>query len=134
MTLPTAVGTAGFQLTDAAGDGITSWAAAASRREWKNDLGLVDPQEALKSLLNLPVHRFTYRDGFGTGDYQTEYIGVMADDAPHLMHFDNSIVNPVNTLGYMVLGFQAVNTRLETVEDKIERLEMELDQLKASLN
>lgn len=108
MTLPTAVAAAGQQLTDAAGNGVLSWAAAGSLREHKNVLGLVDPKEALATILGLPVYRFKYKSGKGTGDYDTEYVGVMASDAPWAMHFGNTIVNPVNALGYSILGLQAL--------------------------
>ena len=129
MKLPTGVaGTAGFQLTDAAASGVTSWAAAASRREWKNDLGIMRPQDALDQILNtVAVHRFTYRAGCpSTGDYKTEYVGVFADEAPWAMHFNGGIVNPVNTLGYMVLGFQAMDSRLRDHETRFSTVEERL--------
>jgi len=119
MTLPTAVGAAGEQLTDAAGNGITSWAAAGSRREYKDILGVASPQDALDHILNTKVYHFHYKDGYGTRDYETEYVGIMADEAPWAMHYGGGIVNPVNTLGYMVLGFQAH-------EERIARLERQL--------
>ena len=126
MVLPTAVGAAGQQLTDAAGDGITSWAAAASLREYKNILRTADPQDALDRLLNTRAYHFNFKEGFGTRDYQTEYIGVLADEAPWAMHYGGTIVNPINTLGYMVLGFQAVDQRLTPLEKYIKRLERAL--------
>ena len=114
MQLPAAVGAAGQQLTDAAGDGITSWAAAGSLREHKLIVGVASPEDALARILSTSAYRFHYRKGFGTRDYQTEYVGVMADEAPWAMHYGGSIVNPVNTLGYMVLGFQAMETSFPT--------------------
>ncbi len=115
LTLPTAVGSAGQQLTDAAGNGITSWAAAGSKREYKNILGTVEPKEALSEILGTPVYRFKYKPGFGTGDYNTEYVGAMADEAPWAMHYDGTIINPVNTLGYMVLGIQALDKKISAL-------------------
>jgi len=113
MTLPTTIGTAGYQLTTAASDGVTSWAAAASMRELKDIIGTItDPSEALTQILSTPIYRFHYKMGMGTGDTKTEYVGVMADEAPWAMHFNGSIVNPVNTLGYMVLGMQATNKKI----------------------
>ena len=116
MQLPAAVGAAGQQLTDAGGDGITSWAAAGSLREYKNIHGPADPQDALDRLLNTQAYHFNFKEGFGTRDYQTEYVGVLADEAPWAMHYGGSIVNPINTLGYMVLGFQATNRRILQLE------------------
>ncbi|KKP88020.1 MAG: Lipoprotein [Candidatus Nomurabacteria bacterium GW2011_GWA2_35_80] len=113
MTLPTAVGGAGEQLTDVAGNGITSWAAASSSRQSKDIIGTItDPSEALTQILSTPIYRFNYKPGMGTGDSTTEYVGVMANEALWAMHFNGTIVNPVNTLGYMVLGIQATNKKI----------------------
>jgi len=113
-TLPTTVGSAGQQLTDAAGNGVLSWAAAGSLRELKNIDGVVeDPQEALETLLATNIYRFHYKEGMGTGDFDTQYVGVMADEASWAMHYNGNVVNPVNTLGYMVLGIQATNKRID---------------------
>ncbi|NTV44883.1 MAG: hypothetical protein HGA67_04340, partial [Candidatus Yonathbacteria bacterium] len=113
-TLPTAVGGAGQQLTDAAGNGVLSWAAAGSLRELKNIDGVIEhPEEALETLLNTNIYRFHYKEGMGTGDALTEYVGVMADEAGWAMHYGGNVVNPVNTLGYMVLGIQATNKRID---------------------
>ena len=49
----------------------------------------------------------------GTGDFDTQYVGVMADEASWAMHYNGNVVNPVNTLGYMVLGIQATNKRID---------------------
>jgi hypothetical protein len=123
LTLPAAAGSAGEQLTDAAGNGITSWAAASSRREWKNILDYeVTPQDALDRILGVRVYPFTYRDGYGTGDYKTEYLGVMAVDAPWAMHFDGGILNPVSTFGHTVLAIQATNTRIDELEKELKDL------------
>ena len=123
MTLPAAVGAAGQQLTDAGGDGITSWAAASSLREYKNDLGELSPAEGLRLLLAAPVHRFTYKEGMGTGDYATEYVGLYADEAPWAMHYKGSIVNPVNALGYSVLGIQALHKEIAQLKARLKVLE-----------
>jgi len=113
MTLPTAVGGAGQQLTDVAGDGVTSWAAAGSSRELKDIVEtVINPNEALTQILSTPIYKFNYKKGKGTGDTQTEYVGVMADEAPWAMHYNRTIINPVNTLGYMVLGIQATNKKI----------------------
>ena len=133
MTLPTGVGGAGDQLTDAGGNGVTSWAAAASLREYKDIISLANPKDALDLILNTKAYHFNYKEGMGTLDNKTDYVGVMADEAPWAMHYGGRIVNPVNTLGYMVLGFQAMDEKIESVNEKIDRLESELAELKASL-
>ena len=120
MVLPAAVGSAGQQLTDAGGDGITSWAAAASRREEKQDIVRVaSPGQALDAILGTAVYRYHYRPGMGTGDTQTMYLGPMAEEAPWAMHYNGGIINPVNTLGYMVLGFRATNERIAKLERQL---------------
>lgn len=123
MTLPTAVGSAGQQLTDAAGDGITSWAAASSLRELKTiNPVLPRPQDALDVLLGTQIYTFRYKPGVGTLDSQTEYVGPIADEAPWAMHYGASIINPVNAIGYMTLGFQAVNEHVNQLENEVDRL------------
>ena len=137
LTLPGGVGSAGQQLTDAAGDGVTSWAAASSLRSLKNIVGLFDtPSEALNKILNTNVYRFHYKPDMGTGDTNTEYVGVMADEAPWAMHYNGTVVNPVNTLGYMVLGFQALNekvAKLQELEGTIDAQGKEIEDLKQQL-
>ena len=43
----------------------------------------------------------------------------MADEAPWAMHYKGSIVNPVNTLGYTVLSVQALNAKIEKLEQAL---------------
>lgn len=123
MTFPTGNGTAGQQLqTD--GAGVTSWAAAASLRAHKDIIGLSrqSPNDALAMIVNTPVYDFTYKSGMGTGDSATIYTGVMADEAAWAMHHDGQIVNPVNTLGYMILGMQALQAKIDDLEQQISDL------------
>lgn len=117
-TLPPNNGASGLQLqTD--GTGVTSWAAASSLREHKTLLGLASPAMALDRLLQVPVYHFQYKQGVGTGDTDTIYTGPLAEDAPWAMHFDGTIVSPVQTLGYMILGFQAIDARLKAIEGRV---------------
>jgi hypothetical protein len=111
-------------LTDAAGNGVTSWAAAASKREYKNILSTVTSKtDALLSILKTPIYNFRYKEGVGTGDYKTVYTGLLADEAPWAMHFDGGILNPVNMFGYTVLSIQALHEKIEKLEEKIKSLE-----------
>lgn len=125
MTLPAAAGGAGEQLTDAAGNGITSW-AAASLGEWKNDLGILDPHEALEAVVSAPTHRFTYNtdvlpvgksDGGGF-----EFTGIFAEEAPWAMYgkrdgYKSGIAfSPVNAVGYLRAAVQALNEKVEKLE------------------
>jgi hypothetical protein len=115
-TLPTALASAGQQLTDVTGNGVLSWSAAGSLRSMKNiDTQITDPNVALNQLLATNIYAFHYKQGMGTGDTKTQYVGVMADEASWAMHYDGRVINPVNTLGYMVLGIQATNQKIDSL-------------------
>jgi hypothetical protein len=129
MTLPAAVGTAGQQLTDVNGDGITSWTAAGSLRILKDiDSMITDPNIALNQLLETNIYNFHYKEGMGTGDSDTQYVGVMADESPWAMHYDGRVINPVNTLGYMVLGVRALNNKIEISDTSFEEYVSQTEQ------
>src|SRR3989304_3774354 len=66
---------------------------------------------------------YPYKPKMGTGDSATMYVGVMADEAPWAMHYGGNIINPVNTLGYMVLGLQATNKKIDELDLKIDGVE-----------
>ncbi|HNQ16518.1 MAG TPA: hypothetical protein PKH60_00275, partial [Candidatus Woesebacteria bacterium] len=121
MTLPTGTGSNGQQLTTN-GSGVTSWTAANSLRTTKNILGTMDASVALDTLVNAQVYRFNYKPGMGTSDSETEYVGIMADEAPWAMHYDGTIVNPVNTLGYAILGVQALNQKNTQLENSLNQV------------
>jgi len=120
FTWPAAVpGASGYQLT-ATDAGIGSWAAASSVRDWKDVGELGNPQDALNKVLGVNVYSFKYLKGQpSTGDLDTEYMGVMADEAPWAMHHEGKIVNPVNTFGYSVLAIQALHDRIESLEKQM---------------
>ena len=123
MVLPSSAGTTGFQLsTTASGStATTSWTAAGSLREWKNNITpFENPDDALAQILSANVYHFNYKPGMGTGDSETSYVGVMADETPWAMHYSGKIINPVNTLGYMVLGIQATNKKISDLSLIVE--------------
>lgn len=111
------VGTSGEQLTSGGAAAETNWAAAASLREYKELEGLADQREALEAVLNAPVYNFHYRKGArGTKDYDTQYVGVVADEAPWAMHYHGRILNPINTFGYAVLAIQALQAQIDELK------------------
>ena len=114
-------GSAGEQLTSGGAATVMSWSAASSLRENKNVIAEANPQDALATILNTKAYRFHYKEGRGTGDIDTEYVGIMADEAPWAMHYGNSIVNPVNTLGYTVLAVQALSDKIENLESLLAK-------------
>lgn len=122
LTLTLAGQAAGEQLqTD--GSGVLTWEAAGSKREYKTLEGRIDPAEALQAILSAPVYRFHYRPVGAngertttTGDFRTQYVGIMADEAPWAMHHNGNILNPVNTAGYTFAAIQALEQRLAALE------------------
>lgn len=127
MQLPAAVGGAGQQLTDAAGNGVTSW-AAASLGEWKNDLGILDPEEALRAVVSAPTHIFTYnKDVMPEGQSDGNgfvFTGIFAEEAPWAMYGERDgyrsgiAFSEVNAFGYARAAIQAL-------AEKVARLERE---------
>ena len=127
MTLPAAVGSAGQQLTDAAGDGVCTW-AAASLGAWKNDLGILDPDEALKAVISAPTHKFTYnKDAMPEGQSDGngfEFAGIFAEEAPWAMYGERDglrsgiAFSPINSFGYARAAIEALHNRLEKLEAK----------------
>lgn len=122
MTLPTTAGTSGQQLqTD--GAGVTSWAAAGSSQEWKNILGTADPEECLDRLLRVSVYDFRYKPDaqMHTGDLETVYRGVVSEEAPWAMHFNEEIFSPVSAFGHTVGAIQALERRVRALENRFAR-------------
>ena len=128
MTLPAAVGSAGQQLTDAAGDGVCTW-AAASLGEWKNDLGILDPEEALKAVISAPTHKFTYNkdvmpEGQSDGN-GFEFAGIFAEEAPWAMYGERDglrsgiAFSPINSFGYARAAIEALNNKIEALEARL---------------
>jgi hypothetical protein len=88
---------------------------------------------ALDQILNSPVYTFNYKPEMGTGDSETTYVGIMADEAPWAMHYDGTLVSLVNTLGYMVLGTQALNQKISDLsletENKVKELDLKIEEI-----
>ena len=138
MQLPAAVGSAGQQLTDAAGDGVTTW-AAASLGEWKNDLGILDPHEALAAVVKAPTHRFTYNaDVMPVGQWAPKDImtGIFAEEAPWAMHGERDglrsgiAFSTINAFGYARAAIQALHEDLQGALNEIAGLTTQLTALK----
>jgi len=120
ISLGTDHGDDGQQLTSGGDDAACDWTAASSLREHKDIGSEADSGEALQAMLDSKAYHFRYKTKKGTGDSKTEYVGLMADDAPWAMHYKGTIVNPVNTLGYTVLAVQALNEKIERLEALLE--------------
>ena len=121
FTFPVNDGNSGQQLqTD--GDGNTQWAAAGSTREIKDFAGRMDPCAALAAITRAPIHRFHYKAGQGTGDTATEYVGIVADEAPWAMHHKGQILNPVNTAGFAFAAIQCQQAQIAALTAEVTRL------------
>ena len=134
MELPAAVGAAGQQLTDAGGNGITSW-AAASIKEWKNDLGILDPHEALTAVVQAPTHRFTYNKAvMPAGQWAPPDVmtGIFAEEAPWAMHGERDglrsgiAFSNINAFGYARAAIQALYEDLQGALSEIAGLRRQL--------
>jgi hypothetical protein len=119
ISLGTDHGDDGQQLTSGGDGAACDWTAASSIREDKDIIGLADPDEALQTMLSSKAYNFHYKNKRGTGDTLTNYVGIMADEAPWAMHYKGKIVNPVNTLGYTVLAFQAMERQVEELQARL---------------
>ena len=119
--LPATGGTIGTQLTTLGGsnNATLTWAAAGSTRDSKLMAGLLEPQDALQAILSAPIHRFRYKPGEGTQDSATEYAGIVADEAPWAMHYNGSVLNPVNTAGYAFAAIQALEAEIATLKAQL---------------
>lgn len=117
------VGSDGEQLTSGGAAAECDWAAAASLRKFKDILGIRDDAEkVLDQIVNTPVYDFRYKRSkpgehvVSTGDHDTVYTGIVAEDAPWAMHYKGKILNPISTFGYTVLALKALTARLKALE------------------
>ena len=120
FTLPPDDGDAGEQL-QTNGSGVTTWEAAASTRQVKNLLGKLDPAVALDRILKAPIHRFTYRKGERGvgGDFDTEFAGIVADEAPWAMKHKGRIFNEISAFGHAAAAIQALTARVAQLEAQL---------------
>ena len=141
LVLPAATGAgAGQQLTDTNGDGVTAW-AAASLGEWKNDLGILDPHEALAAVVKAPTHKFTYNKDvlpLGQSDGNGyEFTGIFAEEAPWAMYGKRDglrsgiAFSDINAFGYARAAIQALYEDLQDALGEITGLRSELAALKS---
>lgn len=122
LTLPPDDGDSGEQL-QTNGSGVTTWEAAGSLRAVKDVIAEVsDTADAVLSrLLGAGVYEFRYREGARptTGDRETVYTGVMADEVPEVMHHGGRIFSPVSAFGQAVLAIKALAARLAKLETEL---------------
>lgn len=123
------VGTDGEQLTSGGAGAECDWAAAASLRQFKHILGLrTDEDEVLETVANTPVYDFKYRKKseaapgeriVNTGDTEKVYTGLMADEAPWAVHHGGRILDPISTIGNLMLAIKALNKKVAMLEAQL---------------
>lgn len=141
-------GTAGEQLTSGGQDANVTWTSAASVRSSKKEIvPNTATADALAKMIAAGVYQFKYKpttwktveqiDRKGnvykvripvdrvpsTGDFDTTYVGIMADEVPWAMHYNGTVLNPINTFGYTVLAIQELNALIEDLDARIAVLE-----------
>lgn len=122
-TVPPDDGDAGEQL-QTNGSGVLTWESAASMRQFKDVLGRLDPRDALRRIEQAGIYAFRYRkpaEGerlMNTGDFDTEYTGVMADEAPWAMHHKGKIFSPISAFGHAAAAIQALASRVSALEGR----------------
>lgn len=127
LSLPPDDGDAGEQLqTD--GSGVMTWEAAGSYRAAKELIGRLEPATALKRILDAPIHRFTYKKGHrGVGrDYDTEFAGIVADEAPWAMKHKGRIFSEISAFGHAAAAIQALYANLAEVTARLLGAEAKL--------
>ena len=123
---PATVGSSGQQLqTDGvAGATQLSWASAASSRDFKTLEGRLDPRDALAAVTRTPIYRFHYKPdaAMSTGDFATQYVGFVGEEAPQFMHHSGRILNPISTAGYAFAAIQAQQAQIDALRAEIAAL------------
>jgi hypothetical protein len=123
---PATPGSAGTQLqTDGiAGATVLSWASAGSSRKNKILEGTMNRDEALRTVLGTPIYKFHYRRDapMSTQDFQTQYVGPVAEEAPWAMHHNGTTLNEINTAGFAIAAIQAQQAQIEALKAEIAAL------------
>ena len=124
MTLPADDGDAGEQL-QTNGSGVCTWEAAGSLQSIKTNLEEVSARagEVLQKLMGIPVYTFQYIEGARptTGDFETRYTGVMAEEMPEVMHHDGRIFSPVSAFGQCVLAIKALGAEVQSLKAQLAK-------------
>lgn len=121
------VGADGEQLTSGGAAAPCDWASDACLREFKHvERERTDADAVLALMVQTPVYDFRYkrRDEYnghlmGTGDAETTYVGVMADDAPWATHHHGRILSPINTFGHTVLAIKALQAEIDDLRAQL---------------
>lgn len=109
------------------GDGGASRKSIPSDRALKENLAPVQPSDALKALLNLPVSTWNYKwEGEGI-----RHLGPMAQDFTGAFGVgqDDKHIDMVDANGVLIAALQGLHGEVLQRDQKIERLEMAMADL-----
>ena len=112
----------GMQLTCNTAGALT-W-AAASIGAFKNDLGILCKDEALKIVASTPVHHFTYNtDALPDGQWappDEEFYGIFGEEAPWAMQgAKKRAISTINTVGHLTAAISALDAKIGKLEKKL---------------
>jgi hypothetical protein len=71
------------------------------------------PSAALATILQTPVHEFTYRNGAFNG---TVFQGIVADEAPFVMMDRGQSFSPISAFGYTVQAIKALQAEIDALK------------------
>ena len=129
LDTPDGMGADGEQLTSGGDNVAMDWAAAGSLSVYKDIHSELAPQDALDAILCTKPMLFNYRRetlegdrAITTGDFETEYAGVLGEDAPWAMHHNGKIFSPVSAFGYTVAAIKAMEAEIVELREVIAEL------------
>ena len=133
LTLPPDDGDAGEQL-QTNGSGVTTWEIAASSRAVKLIHGLLEPEVALRRILEMPVYRYHYdpEAKHVGGDYETEFYNGVAEEAPWMMQHKGRGFSPINAFGHSVAAFQALYQEIAELKQGVAGLKASISPVEVS--
>jgi hypothetical protein len=102
-----------------------------SDRNLKRDIEPVDEQAVLETLATVPVSTWSYK----SDDPRVRHLGPMAQDLYAAFGLGNTdrAYNPVDAHGIALAAIKALYQRVEAQDARIERLEQENRDLRASV-
>jgi hypothetical protein len=107
------------------------WANASDRNR-KRDFQPANPEEVLKSLLNLPIQTWRYTNETA----EVRHIGPTAQDFADVFGYgtDNTTIGTVDEGGVALAAIQGLNQKLEAQWAELSSRQAEIDELKRRLS
>lgn len=103
-----------------AGIGIGTYAALSSE-EYKEDIEDIDAKEALESIRNLPIKRFSYKPGHADGGAK-KHVGFMTQDAPvDVLGAGGDNVELYSTIGLTIAALKELDNELKEIKKSTKK-------------